>query len=393
MLDRSISLASLIDPVTPEAFLDDVFDKKPLLVPGDAGKFDDVITWDGLNEMLNMTNVWSSHNMRLVLNGDVLPAEEYCVNRMGRDSEKIMRPVFPRMENFLEKGATLNLNFVEMLHPGVASAATSLAMRFAAPFECNVYSSWKGVQAFNPHFDVMDVFVLHIAGEKRWRIYENRFDAPAEAVGYRHTTLSDEFNESFRGDVAMEPLLTPGDFLYIPKGYYHDALASSEACMHLTFGLMEQRGEDLIRHIVDQLSDDRLFRLTMPHPDDQAGFEQRLRDLGTRFGEIMATDQTSSYFRRRQTFETFRMMPGFAFPSPQYDQVFRRRRQAMDGLNFSGDEQPLVDWVEAGDYFEIEELVATFADAGMDIVMGLIDKLVEAGIIEPAFPEHEDAAG
>ncbi len=389
MLDRRISLASILDPVLPEDFLSQTFDKKPLLIPGAADKFDDVFTWDALNGILNMTNVWTSQNMRLALDGQVMAAEEYCVSRMGRDGEKVMRPIFPRMEKFLQRGATLNLNFAEMLHPGMASAAMTLAMRFAAAIECNVYSSWKGKPAFSPHFDSMDVFVLHIAGEKRWRVYENRFDAPAEAVGYRHSTLSDEFNDKFRGDVAMEPLLTPGDFLYIPKGYYHDALASSDACLHLTFGLMEQRGEDIVRHIIDQLADDRLFRVTMPHADDKAGYDAHLAALGTRFAEIMATEQTSDYFRRRQIFETFRTMPGFAFPSPQYDQVFRMRRVSADGLEFTGAEQLLAEWIFAGDYFEIENLVAAFGDTPIDIVMALIDKLVAADAIEPAFPNHE----
>ena len=163
MLDRSISFARLIDPVTPADFLASSFDKKPLLVPGEADKFAHVFSWDRLNQMLNMTNVWSAKNLRLAFEGDVIPAEQYCVSRMGRDGEKVMRPIFPRIEDHLERGATLNLNFAEMLDPGLASAALSLMMRFAAPIECNVYSSWKGVQAFNPHFDSMDVFVLHLS--------------------------------------------------------------------------------------------------------------------------------------------------------------------------------------------------------------------------------------
>ena len=41
-----------------------------------------------------------------------------------------------------------------------------------------MYCSFKGVQAFQTHYDLHDVFAVQAEGEKTWRIYESRADAP-----------------------------------------------------------------------------------------------------------------------------------------------------------------------------------------------------------------------
>ena len=53
-----------------------------------------------------------------------------------------------------------------------------LEREFAARASANVYCSFKGVQAFQTHYDLHDVFAVQAEGEKTWRIYESRADTP-----------------------------------------------------------------------------------------------------------------------------------------------------------------------------------------------------------------------
>lgn len=57
-----------------------------------------------------------------------------------------------------------------------------LAAQFGARSFANVYCSFRGVQAFQTHFDLHDVFAVQAEGEKTWRIYEARADAPVAPV-------------------------------------------------------------------------------------------------------------------------------------------------------------------------------------------------------------------
>ena len=42
------SFAELIDPITPEVFLDEYYGQKPLHIPGDPEKFASVMSWSAL---------------------------------------------------------------------------------------------------------------------------------------------------------------------------------------------------------------------------------------------------------------------------------------------------------------------------------------------------------
>ena len=78
-----------------------------------------------------------------------------------------LRPVPQRLGELLAQGATLVLNLMERLTPGVAAVAEAIEMVTGAQTVCNVYCSWDRQQAFSSHFDNTDVFVLQIEGHKR----------------------------------------------------------------------------------------------------------------------------------------------------------------------------------------------------------------------------------
>jgi ribosomal protein L16 Arg81 hydroxylase len=87
--------------------------------------------------------------------------------------------------------------------------------------------------------------------------------------------------------------LKPGDILYLPRGQYHDALATGAASVHLAVGATEPIGIDLLSLLFEDAVGDPAFRRRLPAAD---------RALETQLGALASSAQarlTSSAFRER----------------------------------------------------------------------------------------------
>lgn len=144
-------------------------------------------------------------------------------------------------------GATLVLQALHRSWAPVRDFSAALADDLGHPVQVNAYVTPKQNQGFADHYDVHDVFVLQIAGEKRWRIRPPVLEAP----------LRDQPWDQRRGAVAeaaqrepfLEETLRPGDALYLPRGWLHSATALGGTSIHLTVGVHTWTR----RHLVDAL--------------------------------------------------------------------------------------------------------------------------------------------
>ena len=78
------------------------------------------------------------------------------------------------------------------------------------------------------------MFLLFILKEKRSGIYENIEKSPINHPVFK---LSEDERRKRAGKIIEQGTLKPRDFLYIPRGQYHDALASQNGAIHIAFGL------------------------------------------------------------------------------------------------------------------------------------------------------------
>src|SRR3954451_22653783 len=74
----TMTLAELLAPMTPEQFFAEYHDRKPLHVKGGAAKFAGALSWRQVNRLLDMTHIWSSQSLKLVMDGAAVPPEQYC---------------------------------------------------------------------------------------------------------------------------------------------------------------------------------------------------------------------------------------------------------------------------------------------------------------------------
>ncbi|MBV8165212.1 MAG: hypothetical protein JO021_00375, partial [Alphaproteobacteria bacterium] len=226
----------------------------------------------------DMTGIWAGKTLCLALDCQVIPPEAYC--RPGRDraGRLVQVPEPTRVRQWLGRGASVLLNDIDALSPGLRAVSDLIEGALGGRLQINLYCSWRERQAFPSHFDTHDVFALHIAGQKRWTIYRGRSDQPVDHPVWK--TLGQPHHERTKGDVLMVADLAPGDVLYLPRGQYHDALATGEAAIHLAVGVNEPIGLDVVSLLFEAaVHGDPLFRTRLPPTGDGPALSRRLEAL------------------------------------------------------------------------------------------------------------------
>ena len=150
--------------------------------------------------------------------------------------------------------------------PAVLTFCQDLAAELGHPVQANAYITPPQNQGFSDHYDVHDVFVLQIEGEKRWLIHEPVLQSP----------LRDQPWNDRRGAVerraaeppVIESVLRPGDCLYLPRGFLHAAQALGGISTHLTIGVHVWTryavAERLVQQAIRKLAGDAGVRASLP---------------------------------------------------------------------------------------------------------------------------------
>ncbi len=170
-----------------------------------------------------------------------------------------------------ERGATIVLQALHIAHAPVVAFARSLEQELREPVQVNAYYTPPAAQGLPVHHDTHDVFVLQTAGEKRWRVYAPVFELPLRTQRYRPEMGGP-------GRPLLDVTVRPGDTLYVPRGWLHEALTSESDSLHLTVGVNVHTWLDAFKAALDECADDVAFRRSaIGGPDDLVdALEQRL---------------------------------------------------------------------------------------------------------------------
>ena len=283
----TLTLADLLAPVTPEQFFAEYHDKQPLHVQGGAAKFASVLSWRQINRLLDQTHIWSSQSLKLVLDGTPVPPEQYCGRATGRDGAPVQQPEAAKVAQWVARGASIVMNDVDSLTPGLAAVSDALEGAGLGKAQANVYISWQSHKAFGTHFDTHDVWAVQVEGEKTWNIWEGRAEWPIAHPAFR---LPQEHHDRARGKLRGKVTLKAGDLLYLPRGWYHDALAEAPASVHIAYGVHAPLGMDLMNILLERVLYEVEFRKPLPRQDGTAAarfaLTSRAAQLGQRLSEL-----------------------------------------------------------------------------------------------------------
>jgi JmjC domain len=265
------ALSRCIEPVDEESFLAGTWERRPLLVPRDQeGRFDDLLSLDELERLVTSGGL-RYPGFRLVKAGEKLETRGYTSDVSWRPVPFTAMADVPRTLAEVERGATLVLQALHHTHPPLTAFCRDLEARLGHPVQANAYFTPRRSQGLPVHHDTHDVLSLQVTGEKRWLVYEPALELPLRQQRYRP-----DLGEP--GEPVLDVVLRPGDTLYLPRGWLHQALTSETDSLHLTIGVNVYSWLDAVRAALDECADDVEFRRSVPADGGlQADLLERLR--------------------------------------------------------------------------------------------------------------------
>ena len=387
MHNSQTQFGSLLFPIKPDVFFKDYFGKKPLYIPGYVEKFAGLFDWADFNRIINTGHIWNPNTFKLVLDNEQIPPAAYMPQGVLNVKE---------VSEYIKKGASVVLSGMETYAEGSAALAASLQAAIGGLSRCNLYFSFKQHPGFLPHFDLMDVFVFQIDGEKDWEIFETHFENPMLKPGCHQMSFTREQHAQNKGGVEKRLTMKPGDLLYIPKGKYHAAIASSEHSLHLTYGMEPPRALNFVDSIVESLYLDTAFRQEMPHYDDILAYDRVINKIADKLHARMTSDEAKRQFRHEHAQLSLLNIARFELPGEAITQNFRVRstgsrfkrrgknwhlNMADHDMEISSDNTPMVEWMLTSELFSRSDLLSAFPDQSDNNVNSLLKLLQEFGLL------------
>ncbi len=251
------ALERCLEPVEAERFLSEFWERKPLAVRRDGGaRFDDLLSIDDVERLVCSSGI-RYPGLRLVKEGAQLGPSDYTVDLPWRPVPFTGFAEPDRVLAEYERGATIVLQALHYHWAPLAEFSRALELRLGEPVQANAYLTPPRSQGFAVHHDTHDVFVLQLAGSKRWLVYEPALELPLRSQRYSRRLG--------RPEAPVEDLeLRAGDTLYLPRGWLHEALTSEAESLHLTIGVNVHTRLDALKAALEECGADVEFRRSVP---------------------------------------------------------------------------------------------------------------------------------
>lgn len=223
----------MLGGLSPQAFMRRHWQKKPLLVRQAFPGVRPPLERDALFELAASESVESRLVQRLEGNG----AAGWSVRR---------GPIAPGTLPALgQLGWTLLVQSVDLHADAACDMLHAFGFISSARLD-DLMVSWASPGGgVGPHVDSYDVFLLQVAGKRRWQIGRPVDPALVEGLPLkilRHFEPEDEW------------LLEPGDMLYLPPGWAHDGIAEGE-CMTCSIGFRSPSTDEFAYEVLQRTLD------------------------------------------------------------------------------------------------------------------------------------------
>jgi 50S ribosomal protein L16 3-hydroxylase len=223
-------LSTLLGGLTPEHFLAEYWQKKPLLVRGAVPEISQLMSRDELFHLATDEDIES----RLITRAD-----GWQIHHGPFSLRQIKRATLPW---------TVLVQSVNLAH----ATGDALLRRFDfipyARLDDLMVSYATDSGGVGPHFDNYDVFLIQGMGSRRWHIGKQKDKTLIDGLPIR-------IIKDFRP--TQEWLLHPGDMLYLPPQWAHDGVAVGE-CMTFSVGFRaptaQELGEQFLSYLQERLS-------------------------------------------------------------------------------------------------------------------------------------------
>jgi lysine-specific demethylase/histidyl-hydroxylase NO66 len=212
-----------------------------------------------------------------------------------------------RVLRLFADGASIVLQGLHRAWAPVQEVAQDLSADLGHPVQVNAYVTPPQSRGFDDHYDVHDVFVVQVEGEKHWRVRPPVLETPLRNQPW--TDRREEVRTAAEADPVVDAALRPGDVLYLPRGWLHSATALGGTSIHLTFGVhvwtLRHLAEDLLAAAGRHLDLDVEVRAALPvgvdplDPATTAAARTAVREAVDHAVDAVSDDELAGALARR----------------------------------------------------------------------------------------------
>ncbi|XP_006865609.1 PREDICTED: bifunctional lysine-specific demethylase and histidyl-hydroxylase NO66 [Chrysochloris asiatica] len=217
----------LIAPMPPEHFYRRLWEREAVLV-----RRQDHTYYQGLFSTADLDSMLRHEDVQF---GQHLDAARY-INGRRETLNPPGRALPAAAWSLYQAGCSLRLLCPQAFSSTVWQFLAVLQEQFGSMAGSNVYLTPPNSQGFAPHYDDIEAFVLQLEGRKLWRVYRPR--DPTEELAL---TSSPNFSQEDLGEPVLQTVLEPGDLLYFPRGFIHQAECQDGVhSLHLTLSTYQR---------------------------------------------------------------------------------------------------------------------------------------------------------
>ncbi len=276
------SLQTLVWPEAIESFLKERWTRDFAVYNGESGRFRSLFSWTQLNRVLQ-EHAFRVPRLRLFKDGRAVDPTAYMEMGPGRE---------PRIKSAgiqcaMDDGATLILDHVHELSRPLTHLRLDLERTFRAPVNINLYASTRATKGFALHWDDHEVLALQVEGRKQWTIYKPTVVNPTVDMKASTPPPTDP--------PVFDRVLSDGEVLYMPRGWWHLACSIDEPSLHLTIGIVPLSGIDLLHWAVNRLKTNETARKSLPIFGQAEEMDAFLNELQVQVGRCLADNSIDEY--------------------------------------------------------------------------------------------------
>lgn len=232
-------LEKILNPFNGETFLQEHWKpNKHLVVHGDVDRF---------YELPGLEKVQSLEHVIAMYKGPIMAVGDAVIDESGGITDRFLINPSEAMD-WYEKGAALEFDFADLFLTDVRKWMDPFRQALQLPrgtsAKAIVYAAKNG-GGFKAHFDAYVNFIFHLRGKKTWKLLSNEncklpiqhYDlAEAPYVPDELATYWSNPHPEPHLPGAVEVVMEPGSFLYLPRGLWHSTSSAEETLsLNITF--------------------------------------------------------------------------------------------------------------------------------------------------------------
>lgn len=279
----ALDFDDLISPNSREQFFAEYWEAKPLRISrGDLDFYKSLISGADIDYILSVACLLDRDGVELLGAKDL---------RGGSET----KPASALYQAY-RQGASFRIRGVNRFWKPLWTLCIGMQELFGFQVAANMYCTPADSKALDRHYDLHDTMLLQIAGSKHWRVFGSpielplehvplmKFERPIDGVQYRGAPVIRDVTAEYNPGEPFEFVLEPGDLLYLPRGFVHEARSVDSISAHVTLGIYPLTWVDLIAVALGQLGyQDVRLRKSLPVRSDRSANDS----LQKTFGELL----------------------------------------------------------------------------------------------------------